>query len=138
MDGMRQSTLERHLKRYHLEGECWIWNGSVLDNGYGQIRAGQKAHRFFYEHLVGPVPEGLVLDHLCRNKLCVNPDHLRPVTHQENSTNNAGAAAENFTKFRCKNGHEFSTENTFIDGQGHRQCTICSRKRWRENKANRR
>lgn len=131
---MRQETIDRILNRYHLEGTCWIWDGSVLENGYGQIRAGKKAHRFFYEHYKGSIPEGLELDHTCSNKLCVNPDHLQAITHRMNTLLGNGPSAENFLKTKCKNGHDLSLENTRVDDKGMRQCVICSRKRWRESK----
>jgi hypothetical protein len=66
---------------------CWVWNSPTLVNGYGQVRRGGRswlAHRYIYEQTFGPVPDGLDLDHLCRNIRCVNPDHLEPVTHAEN------------------------------------------------------
>jgi hypothetical protein len=72
------------------EGECWLWVGGVTPSGYGHFvwmqghRRSSTAHRYGYQLLVGPVPEGLDVDHLCRNKLCVNPAHLEPVTRQEN------------------------------------------------------
>lgn len=64
-------------------GDCWLWTGTIRPDGYGQVTVGrkqQRAHRLVYELLVGPIPEGLTLDHLCRNPPCVNPDHLEPVT----------------------------------------------------------
>lgn len=67
--------------------DCWTWLGSVKDNGYGSVRMAGKTytvHRLVYEHLIGPIEEGMELDHLCRNRLCSNPEHLEPVTHQEN------------------------------------------------------
>jgi hypothetical protein len=66
---------------------CWIWSGGLKLNGYGYLRVGKKghlAHRWVYEELVGPIPNGLTIDHLCRVKACVNPDHLEPVTNAEN------------------------------------------------------
>jgi hypothetical protein len=68
-------------------GDCWEWTGTITAQGYGQLRANgrlQKAHRFVYEWLVGPIPDGLTLDHLCRNRRCVNPEHMEPVSLQTN------------------------------------------------------
>ena len=67
-------------------GTCWVWTASIRPDGYGEFRAGRlvKAHRFAYEHLIGPVPDGLHLDHLCRNRACVNPEHLDPVPNAVN------------------------------------------------------
>lgn len=74
---------DRVLRRVELEGDCWAWQGSIAPNGYGKL-GGSWAHRLSYETFVGPIPEGLDLDHLCRNRGCVNPDHLEPVTRKEN------------------------------------------------------
>jgi hypothetical protein len=67
-----------------ITGFCWLWIGTVKDSGYGQYKRSSIAHRVVYEALVGPIPEGLELDHLCKIKNCVNPDHLEPVTGQVN------------------------------------------------------
>ena len=80
--------------------DCWLWTGSLDDRGYGRfyLRSGAapaKAHRFAYELLVGPIPEGMSIDHRCHNPTCVNPEHLRPVTHQQNHENRAGAQCNN-------------------------------------------
>jgi hypothetical protein len=83
----RPGGMERTTALVDASG-CWLWQGNIHpDKGYGIMRRGgltRRAHRFFYETLVGPVPDGLELDHLCRVRHCVNPDHLEPVTHAEN------------------------------------------------------
>mgnify|MGYP001608583411 CR=1 FL=1 len=81
-------TLDERFWAKVLVGDgCWDWQASKTPGGYGSFRAADRtvcAHRFSYELLVGPIPEGLDLDHLCRNKGCVNPEHLEPVTRREN------------------------------------------------------
>jgi hypothetical protein len=118
-------------------GPCWIWRGARWSHGYGSFYAGpgrsQRVHRFAYELLVGPVPEGLVLDHLCRVKACVNPAHLEAVTQGENIRR----LNVNY-KTHCIHGHPLSGDNIRIEPSGKRRCWACRRK-WRaEYRARRR
>lgn len=111
-----------------IDGECWVWMGSAA-GGYGQIMidsAAVKVHRVMYERLKGPVEDGLQLDHLCRVTRCCNPDHLEPVSARINILRSTGPAALNAVKTHCKNGHEFTPENTYArpDGSG-RACRVC-------------
>src|SRR3990167_6386730 len=109
---------------------CWLWTGADDGNGYGTLTVGRvmrKAHLYSYEAFVGPIPEGLQLDHLCRVRCCVNPDHLEPVTQRENILRGMGIAAVNARKTFCKHGHEFSAENTRVRKNGTRQCRACHR-----------
>jgi hypothetical protein len=111
---------------------CWTWLGSTR-NGYGSVftgsglvgRRNRMAHRVAYELLVGPVSNDLTLDHLCRNRGCVNPDHLEPVSNRENILRSNSPAAVNARKTHCINGHEFSPENTAVSPNGHRACLKC-------------
>jgi hypothetical protein len=81
---------------------CWLWGGKLNRNGYGQAGGGPMAHREAWKKVNGPVPEGMVLDHVCRMRCCVNPDHLRVVTKRENSIyNSEGPTAKNFAKASC-------------------------------------
>jgi len=110
---------------------CWTWTG-MSSEGYGRFYAVSKkyvrAHRWSYEHLVGPIPPGLVLDHLCRNTFCVNPAHLEPVSQRENVLRGASNAAERARQSHCKRGHEFTPENTYIHPPGmRRMCRECHR-----------
>lgn len=118
--------------------ECWVWLGTVLNNGYGRFNRGDRhvvAHRFAYEAAVGPIPEGLDLDHLCRNRRCVNPAHLEPVTRSENLRrgdlhhNNGNRA-----KTACRHGHPLEGANLYLTPNGRRQCRECGRRRAREHR----
>jgi len=98
-------------------------------DGYGNFNFFDKTllvHRFSYQLFKGDIPMNLELDHLCRNKLCVNPDHLEAVTHRENVLRGNGLASKQAKQTHCKRGHEFNQENTAIY-QGKRECRICLR-----------
>lgn len=119
---------------------CWLWTGSTRHGGYGAIRSGttprrwRPVHRVAYEQLVGPVPEGLVLDHLCRQRLCVRPDHLEPVTLRVNILRGTGWGARNAAKTHCPSGHLYDT----ITYNGWRRCSICWKASVRRYQARRR
>lgn len=123
--------LDRLLAKTTPQGDCWLWTGS-LGSGYGRIFVDGKtepAHRITYEHFVGPVPDGLELDHLCRNTRCVNPSHLEPVTHAENIRRGDLALGIRSAATHCVNGHEFTPENTAPrkrNGSVHRRCRKCN------------
>lgn len=126
------------------ERGCWLFQGSLSHNGYGQTSArvnGQirhlRAHRVTYEHFIGPIPEALTLDHLCRVRHCVNPHHLEPVTMRENLLRGNTLAALFARATHCVNGHEFTEANTYVTPR-QRQCRICKReqlRRWRQKHA---
>lgn len=109
---------------------CWQWTGTVTDQGYGTIWVNgknRKAHRVTYEMFVGPIPDGLTLDHLCRNRPCVNPEHLEPVTQLINNLRGDTLGARNLAKTHCPRNHPYDAENTEWY-RGHRYCRACRHK----------
>lgn len=121
------------FKYVDASGDCWEWTATRSEGGYGRYNHEgrlQAAHRVVWELLVGPIPKGHTLDHLCRNRGCVNPDHLEPVTMRENTLRGYGISAENARKTHCKNGHLFDADNTYYEGTW-RRCKACIRNRAR-------
>lgn len=109
---------------------CWEWTGAREALGYGRFWLNGRmayAHRVVYELLVEPIPDGLQIDHLCRNACCVNPSHLDVVTQRENLRRGVGFSGLNARKTHCSRGHEFSPENTAVQRNGSRQCLACRR-----------
>lgn len=134
-DGLRRpkrgAPLLERLKFYSSPqpGGCWRWHGTLDQKGYGVIMyAGKKveAYRAAYEVFVGPVPAGLELDHKCRNRACINPAHLEPVSRRENVVRGVSCIAVNARKTHCKAGHPFTGDSVRIEG-GHvrRRCVKC-------------
>ena len=109
--------------------ECWVWQAETWDGyGYFHLHHHQvKAHRWVYEHMMGPIPAGLELDHLCRNRSCVNPAHLEPVTHRVNVLRGLCPPAVNARKTHCVKGHEYTPENTYTYPDGRKWCLTCKR-----------
>lgn len=118
---------------------CWIWTGST-SCGYGQIqidRRNYRAHRVGYELLIGPIPEGLQIDHLCRVRRCWNPDHLEPVTIRENVLRGEGITARAARQTHCIHGHELTPENIASrpGDPRRRDCLTCANERARRYRA---
>lgn len=134
---MRKNSHAARLPEYIREwsqrpSECWVWPGTINSQGYGVLkwrgRDNARAHRATYQVLVGEVPDGFELDHLCRNRACVNPAHLEAVTHAENVRRGIGNG--NAEKTHCKRGHAFTPENTGLHRREwgvERVCLTCLR-----------
>lgn len=138
----RPEPFERFLRNVRASdaNACWEWRGSRSPQGYAQMRLNGKcglAHRFIATEAFGEIPAGLVVDHLCRNRGCVNPAHLELVTMGENTRRGDAVKAlkeSRAARTHCARGHAFSGENLHVDARGHRGCKACQRmmgNRWR-------
>lgn len=122
VDKILRKIFNRALYRY--DTKCIEWLGACYTNGYGEVWDGNKTrtvHILVYECLVGLVPDGLELDHLCRNTICFNPYHVEPVTHKVNVLRGYSICAMQARQTYCKRGHEFD----YINAQGKRVCKTC-------------
>lgn len=126
----RPSVEERFWSKVARGDGCWGWLGTLQTSGYGTFPIGRSgrvlAHRWAYEHLVGPIPAGLTIDHLCRNRACVNPSHMEVVTRGENTRR---ALLLRAPKAQCAHGHDFTAENTYVrPANSERACRACRRR----------
>ena len=129
---MKGTALERFIAKVDFTDTCWLWKASQDTDEYGQFWYCEKvmpAHRASYLLFVGPIGDGLDIDHLCSIRPCVYPEHLEAVTRQENNRRAGlqGPCLENSQKTYCKNGHPFTEANTQIYGPGWRHCRECGR-----------
>jgi hypothetical protein len=116
---------------------CWLWTAHIQKHGYGCFQYDRKcclAHRVSYTLFVGPIPEGLTIDHACRVRNCVNPAHLRPMTNAENILIGVGPSAIHAKKTHCPQGHAYTPENTYVF-EGSRSCKTCHHARARGEQA---
>lgn len=109
---------------------CWLWTRELDEKGYARFRYATKqwhgrAHNVSYKMFIGPIPDGLEIDHLCRRRHCVNPVHLEAVTYWTNQLRGVGTLVARTLQTHCKYGHEFTPENTYPMPHGGRQCRIC-------------
>lgn len=138
MGNLEQSFIEKFVPEPN--SGCWLWDAAITSDGYGFFGVGGKmkyAHRISYEAHKGPIPIGLVIDHLCSVPCCVNPDHLEVVTQQENSRRTVQRGRHQYADKRyCKHGHEFTEENTYFrknrKGRACHTCLRALRKKYRE------
>jgi hypothetical protein len=128
--GKSRPPIERLMEKVRrLDNGCWEWTNYLESNGYARLwvdRRNVGAHRFSYEYHVGPIPEGLQIDHLCHYPPCVNPEHLEPVTAAENARRRRPWVPYQSFKTHCPEGHPYDDENTYT-GSGGRACLICKR-----------
>ena len=132
---MTPKDLRRFTRKYINTGPggCWLWTAGKNEKGYGTFSLDgekRKAHRVAYEQYVGPIPDGLEIDHLCRHRGCVNPAHLEAVTHAENMARGANAM-----KTHCARGHEYAGDNVYRTPDGRRDCRVCVAARGRAYRA---
>ena len=137
----KHSTLDRLWPKVNKTETCWLWSGCI-SSGYGVmanygdvVSTSRQVHRIVYEKIHGKIPDGLVLDHLCRVRRCCNPEHLEVVTDEVNILRGVGASALNIRKTHCPRGHVYSPENTDRDKLGHRHCIACRKEKYHEKKA---
>jgi hypothetical protein len=117
-------------KRVAITPSCWLWMGEINNDGYGRFTIRKNhalAHRFSYEMLVGYIPEGLQIDHLCKVRNCLNPNHLEPVTSMENTRRSKGNIYNSVTT-HCMKGHEYLEENIYQRPNGSRECLTCKQR----------
>ena len=132
--------LLKHHQPEPMSG-CWIWTSALSYEGYGRCKIDGKtlcAHRVSYEMLKGEIPDGLQLDHLCRNRCCINPDHLDPVTVKENYERGIAPVEINRKKreqTECKRGHPLHGDNIRIGNGGRRICRACNKLYMRERRS---
>jgi hypothetical protein len=142
---MNSKAYARMMSRVEKTATCWLWTGPLGRGGYAYFTwreprtekfvpapvQGVRVHRAVYEHEVGPIPEGMTLDHLCRVRHCVNPDHMEIATHRTNILRGETLAAANARKTHCPKGHPYDGDNLMTTKSGGRACKECNRVRCR-------
>lgn len=124
----KPDTQKRFWSKVEQSGKCWNWTGNLNNGGYGVfslLRSNWGVHRLSYHLLVGKFPAHLTIDHLCRNRRCLNPKHLEPVTLKENCLRGIGPTALNAKKKTCALGHPYVGDNLRVSKRGYRCCIKC-------------
>jgi len=135
---MTDADLRRFWAKVELpdpDTGCMNWLAGKFSNGYGQFRLGgskYRAHRISYTLAYGEIPADKVLDHICRNRACVAPDHLETVSQRENVLRGEGLAAQQAARTNCPKGHAYEGDNLYVDPRGRRHCRTCKRERARK------
>lgn len=134
---MKRPAIDRFLEKVDQQDGpdgCWLWTAQLNHGGYGCFtsESGKAvlAHRWAYEHYVGPIPDGLQIDHLCRVRHCVRPEHMEAVTQTENVRRGVSGevnGARQLAKTHCPHGHPYSGENLYVNTKGQRVCRTCQR-----------
>lgn len=132
-----RSRTDREVLALHVAvvGDCWEWTGARQKTGYGKTSRGGRmllAHRLAYEVTLGPIADGLTVDHLCRNRSCIRPDHMDLVPMGVNTMRGTSVSAINVAKTHCVRGHPFDATNTRLDSYQHRHCRTCEREHCRQ------
>ena len=137
---MKKTLEERFWEKVLKTETCWLWTSANIGGKYkyGHFTVNYKqvyAHRLSYELLVGQIPPNMTIDHLCNNKLCVNPEHMEVVTLQENIRRRDPFNRKYTKKTHCKRGHEFNEENTYYykNSRNCRKCLNIATKKYRKN-----
>lgn len=128
------NTAGRFWSKVDKSGECWLWTATRnRGGGYGAFNADGwqmvQAHRYAYENTIGPIPEGMTLDHLCRTRHCVRPSHLEPVSNKTNVLRGNGITARLAKVTHCPRNHPYDLFNTLVKADGNRECRECKRER---------
>lgn len=128
------TLFERFYPKIEFTETCWLWTGATLGRGYGVLGRGGAgagnilAHRASYELFIGPIPDGLTIDHLCRVKLCVRPEHLEAVSNRENNLRAPESIiSRHLAATHCPSGHPYDAANTYVSKIGDRKCRECGR-----------
>ena len=136
----KRTVTDRFWPKVHKTDTCWLWIGAINPNGYGRFQYNGSigyAHRWAYEQAHGPIPDGMDIDHLCRVRHCVNPDHMEAVSRRKNILRGEHPSAKLHRNNMCKHGHVRNSDNAYINSHGWWICRVCRRNRKRQDRITR-